>query len=147
MVELKSFHPFQGRPLFGPKTYKINPHTPSAEFPSLSGKTSIRTHGFRQLTQERFSHVSIPFREDLYSDKQIEQETKTFKIHRFHPFQGRPLFGPLRIHSFQPPVEDIGFHPFQGRPLFGPLRLHPFEPEDSEMVSIPFREDLYSDDS
>ncbi len=39
----------------------------------------------------------------------------------------------------------LSFHPFQGRPPFGRLKIHPFSPQKEEVVSIPFREDLHSD--
>ena len=140
-------------------------------FPSLSGKTSIRTHRIRPLGGRPPRVVSIPFREDLYSD---EICLKLFYIAyggSFHPFQGRPLFGlvndtealkkiPHRFVSI-PFREDlysdqakrrglsrsmqIGFHPFQGRPLFGHFHRPTAGRVHLHRVSIPFREDLYSD--
>ena len=93
----------------------------------------------------RVHTVSIPFREDLYSDTYKFNLSPTPTAERFHPFQGRPLFGP-DPRQICTRVGSGSFHPFQGRPLFGQetktLKIHPFEAP----VSIPFREDLYSDD-
>ena len=65
-----SFHPFQGRPLFGRAGGGWCVEPLELEFPSLSGKTSIRTVAKGQKTKPAVS-VSIPFREDLYSDKNV----------------------------------------------------------------------------
>ena len=118
---LSSFHPFQGRPPFGQKetkTARLNPFEP---FPSLSGKTSIRTESEVEWTDARRRMVSIPFREDLHSDQNIRCNVQSQRCYSFHPFQGRPPFGPLRLHPFQPAQEE-SFHPFQGRPPFGQKR-------------------------
>ena len=69
-------------------------------FPSLSGKTSIRT--------------SLP-----------ESQSEETADCSFHPFQGRPLFGPLHLSPYEPEQQD-SFHPFQGRPLFGPEMVDRF---------------------
>ena len=150
-----SFHPFQGRPLFGHSLQERDGVSLGPVFPSLSGKTSIRTGNIDHFVAGSIAYVSIPFREDLYSDV-------TTSIHLciklntcFHPFQGRPLFGPqstradfrVRILRVSIPFrEDLysdqglrglrrlheknGFHPFQGRPLFGlevyKIRVHIF---------------------
>ena len=63
--------------------------------------------------------VSIPFREDLYSDNEYL------------------IPDPRQITT--------SFHPFQGRPLFGHRGKRSNEGGDTVPVSIPFREDLYSD--
>ena len=42
-------------------------------------------------------------------------------------------------------MDERGFHPFQGRPLFGREIVQKAEVVKSYIVSIPFREDLYSD--
>ena len=89
-----SFHPFQGRPLFG--------RDPNAGFYVVE-----------------YDGVSIPFREDLYSDLRLEQSYVQNKLTSFHPFQGRPLFGHKRFFG-----GDVN---------------------PAVQVSIPFREDLYSD--
>ena len=62
------FHPFQGRAPFGPKTLKFHSFEPSVEFPSLSGKSSIRTVTDQKFLLEVYYIVSIPFREELHSD-------------------------------------------------------------------------------
>ena len=65
---IQGFHPFQGRPLFGQVGAKKVDQLDRKMFPSLSGKTSIRTNHPRNTPQTRLHGVSIPFREDLYSD-------------------------------------------------------------------------------
>ena len=118
----QSFHPFQGRPPFGRlKTNAFIPGDEETLFPSLSGKTSIRTPRRIYHFQPRGPEVSIPFREDLHSD--------TYRAHPFspsedgfHPFQGRPPFGPS-VHQKRQDHRNrvVCFHPFQGRPPFGRL--------------------------
>ena len=63
-----SFHPFQGRPLFGHSELYWIAKLAVEKFPSLSGKTSIRTDGSGTRLVPNGPDVSIPFREDLYSD-------------------------------------------------------------------------------
>ena len=88
--------------------------------------------------------VSIPFREDLHSDHNVRTPELRNLHASFHPFQGRPSFGPVRTALMQP-VRALTFpslsgktfirtqagtqlicgdfpkcfHPFQGRPPFG----------------------------
>ena len=62
-------------------------------FPSLSGKTSIRTRRRVVSDQTSSCRVSIPFREDLYSDLAGTILIDSVEFEGFHPFQGRPLFG------------------------------------------------------
>ena len=114
------FHPFQGRPSFGPVPAELAGDAVTYLFPSLSGKTFIRTSyscdlgktvtpWFPSLSGKTFIRtrsrragggrsnvpVSIPFREDLHSDK-LELRKSTSSTGRcFHPFQGRPSFGQL----------------------------------------------------
>ena len=138
-----SFHPFQGRPLFGHAddgllssiTFRLFPslsgktsirtsyvYSDSAEditgFPSLSGKTSIRTRIRQNCDQKRRQIVSIPFREDLYSD---------FYLSCFTSVLDREVSIPFR--------ED----------LYSDFYLSCFTSVLDREVSIPFREDLYSD--
>ena len=112
-----SFHPFQGRPLFGPRRVE-------------------RLCGYIRRK------VSIPFREDLYSDSHPRLTFPLSSAGSFHPFQGRPLFGhghrdpnagfyvvefpslsgktSIRTRKFVDiNTANESFHPFQGRPLFG----------------------------
>ena len=140
-----SFHPFQGRPLFGLKKLSQVQKSTEATFPSLSGKTSIRTIEGTRWSPRKQQGVSIPFREDLYSDSAKDNRGPRDLCFCFHPFQGRPLFGrecffggddlpavsvsiPFREDLYSdsppPPVTHQAssfacFHPFQGRPLFG----------------------------
>ena len=137
------FHPFQGRPPFGHESGSIVRPQNVRGFPSLSGKTSIRTERFVHQEICFGKKVSIPFREDLHSDivdkgvktvKETEgfpslsgktsirttrvSDGKGVKELSFHPFQGRPPFG-LRRHSGGVTHPAYCFHPFQGRPPFG----------------------------
>ena len=121
-MPILGFHPFQGRPSFG-QTYRAHPFSPTQEeFPSLSGKTFIRTDLRSRRSYGVKALVSIPFREDLHSDSYEYYTTQEKITYGFHPFQGRPSFGPrsLKLHPFSP---SQGFHPFQGRPSFGPATL------------------------
>ena len=90
-------------------------------FPSLSGKTSIRTK-LNDLLRR------------IQGDKS------------FHPFQGRPPFGHIRQISYVV-LRAVCFHPFQGRPPFGQIPLLVESILEGMMVSIPFREDLHSDET
>ena len=115
----KSFHPFQGRPLFGQEDVDEVVKTLKIEFPSLSGKTSIRTDNWPTVFLIFPKLVSIPFREDLYSDRlKVEQgalmEVPVVSI----PFR-EDLYSDKHISSNRPSSGCDGFHPFQGRPLFG----------------------------
>ena len=66
-----------------------------------------------------YGQVSIPFREDLYSD----------------------------IHSFEPSQSDIdeGFPSLSGKTSIRTWYIGNKEKSGLDGVSIPFREDLYSD--
>ena len=95
----ESFHPFQGRAPFGPDLLSVLLGTHVPQFPSLSGKSSIRTN---PATHSR------------------RQE----KTGSFHPFQGRAPFGQTgKLHPFEPGQD--GFHPFQGRAPFGQEKYNP----------------------
>ena len=141
-------------------------------FPSLSGKTFIRTPRRHRRGCKWTKSVSIPFREDLHSDEIRFLCRELYNSLRFHPFQGRPSFGllvrlrqPANIVLWFPSLSGktfirtskqrrtscthslLRFHPFQGRPSFG-LRCHVNSLEGTSWsVSIPFREDLHSDRS
>ena len=118
------FHPFQGRPSFGLPKYCNIEFLVRPEFPSLSGKTFIRTWIIWENSPTNQANVSIPFREDLHSDRyrrsnkrsqnkvsipfredlhsdSVSQDTSSGKqTRRFHPFQGRPSFGHRQVcHS------------------------------------------------
>ena len=117
-----SFHPFQGRPLFGP--LKLHPFEPSETetFPSLSGKTSIRTYfGFINSKKGGIS-VSIPFREDLYSDKYHPFSPSQEEIQVSIPFR-EDLYSDTNSYLSVSFSTSSSFHPFQGRPSFGPRSI------------------------
>ena len=113
------FHPFQGRPSFGLTRVTDGKGVVELMFPSLSGKTFIRTIYQRFQGIRNIADVSIPFREDLHSDCDF-----------FNPSTGccHPVSIPFRedLHSdiqrrwSFPGVTGSRFHPFQGRPSFGP---------------------------
>ena len=139
------FHPFQGRPLFGPYSrfgpaYKVH-----YMFPSLSGKTSIRTFQHASTVAETGVLVfpSLSGKTSIRTRLIGWQRTSQVRS-RFHPFQGRPLFG-RRIKGKMIKNKSLSFHPFQGRPLFGHAFSAGMVTPPTCVVSIPFREDLYSD--
>ena len=141
------FHPFQGRPLFGRREY-FKPHRIVwIEFPSLSGKTSIRTvYKAQQVIQNSGKFPSLSGKTSIRTPVRLVTGSRS-AVPGFHPFQGRPLFGQETKRMKLNPFIPDGFHPFQGRPLFGLddiLMLRKLE-MIMEQVSIPFREDLYSD--
>ena len=115
--ESQSFHPFQGRPPFGLAPEIDVPAELRGKFPSLSGKTSIRTEPFG-LHQVLYAAVSIPFREDLHSD-----ELPASKLTK----KDQKVSIPFR--------ED----------LHSDLKILKASRLGVIMVSIPFREDLHSD--
>ena len=133
-----SFHPFQGRPSFGLRQMTKTGGICFLKFPSLSGKTFIRTSPRNRRHHRRQTRVSIPFREDLHSDAQKKYKKQKQSQASFHPFQGRPSFGRNRILNTAG-RPSYGFHPFQGRPSFGPYKSHPFSPEDDEVSFHPFQ--------
>ena len=138
------FHPFQGRPLFG----LVGPD--GRVYPVVRGFHPFQGRPLfgrgRNIGRWPCGHgrVSIPFREDLYSDQKRIRLINRIRYCSFHPFQGRPLFGLIR--QVDPESEDVkGFHPFQGRPSFGHENYKAQIANLEEQVSIPFREDLHSD--
>ena len=141
------FHPFQGSALFGlhrrPGWTGLPIHPfPSLSgktsirtlavvgsliargwmFPSLSGKTSIRTEIERQTKTLRIHPVSIPFREDLYSDVEfiIDPHGKTYTV--FPSLSGKTSIRTIIDPHGKTYTVVGGFHPFQGRPLFGQIK-------------------------
>ena len=87
--------------------------------------------------------VSIPFREDLHSDE--TQEVLNLLEQKMFP----SLSGKTSIRTWKGrgilATKKKRFHPFQGRPLFGRPEYKAKDVLQSCAVSIPFREDLYSD--
>ena len=135
------FHPFQGKPSFGLRRIVVPNPADDLTFPSLSGKTFIRTE--LSSTREWLTRtaVSIPFRENLHSDALKDFIEILRKARSFHPFQGKPSFGHGAVHVRRP--GDKRFHPFQGKPSFGLVRTKSVRA--FRTVSIPFRENLHSD--
>ena len=113
------FHPFQGRPLFGLDPEEMEVVKQIFAFPSLSGKTSIRTTAKICLT--------------LY-----------YIAYGFHPFQGRPLFGLLE-NCRQYGYPSGLFPSLSGKTSIRTNKLQKIRLSVRPLVSIPFREDLYSD--
>ena len=165
------FHPFQGRAPFGRFVYvdaddfkpelvsipfreelhsdltveKSQRSGSTRTFPSLSGKSSIRTKTGRPGCHFPVADVSIPFREELHSDSKLPGVTQVTlflvsipfreELHsdlpysgrsglwagcRFHPFQGRAPFGQTGNQEDMGSRRRPSFHPFQGRAPFGP---------------------------
>ena len=70
-----------------------NQNAETSRFPSLSGKSSIRTTGEIFALEYWTLQVSIPFREELHSDATRPTFDRVAFSRRFHPFQGRAPFG------------------------------------------------------
>ena len=164
----KSFHPFQGRPSFGLAAWKDLLSILKRAFPSLSGKTFIRTLRTNHRRNRDRGKVSIPFREDLHSDRAIAQKSVQIRDAVSIPFR-EDLHSDISEFMKILEVTKTSFHPFQGRPSFGQGRqaysvrreINRFPSlsgktfirteKIAEMVdrfywvSIPFREDLHSD--
>ena len=113
--QLLDFHPFQGRAPFGLTGQFVSYQREFREFPSLSGKSSIRTAWYGHKDPDAGFYVSIPFREDLYSDTFATGLRVIPCIPRFHPFQGRPSFGPYKVHGFNPSTEEVQFPSLSGK--------------------------------
>ena len=163
------FHPFQGRPPFGLRNGQGN-SSGDKSFHPFQGRAPFGRCRPHEQRGRRPGTVSIPFREELYSDSIPSPAPRWSRQTCFHPFQGRPLFGQNFLQNDLWDVPGVGFHPFQGRPLFG-LRpdgrceavitakfpslsgktsirtgqTRQICRSGSVRVSIPFREDLYSD--
>ena len=113
------FHPFQGRPSFGPSLVESHQAHNKIRFPSLSGKTFIRTRlGFSA------GSCITPWFPSLSGKTFIRTLTKhgvlsSRTVPGFHPFQGRPSFGLIHATHHRYDFRVRSFHPFQGRPSFG----------------------------
>ena len=116
----RSFHPFQGRPSFGHSCIESSRPCDLIVFPSLSGKTFIRTRLRSVQTDTQTRRSFHPFQGRPSFGRHVYLKIGKRLFESFHPFQGRPSFG-LRFHN---PPNTKSFHPFQGRPSFGrfPLR-------------------------
>ena len=116
-------------------------------FPSLSGKSSIRTGHSRVPDSSQNSHVSIPFREELHSDVLASILIEIGRWNSFHPFQGRAPFGPIRIRLSVTPGRVKVSIPFREELHSDKERLKKVVNTMNSGVSIPFREELHSDPS
>ena len=87
-------------------------------FPSLSGKTSIRTITFKVQLDVDAPKVSIPFREDLYSDRTSQSRRLRMVPDVSIPFR-EDLYSDIILKNRKLRKYSLCFHPFQGRPLFG----------------------------
>ena len=138
----RCFHPFQGRPSFGQIQAAFCGREKGVWFPSLSGKTFIRTRTNTAVLSDDGLRVSIPFREDLHSDTLSPARLRTSPVTVSIPFREdlhsdkaaltaanteKQVSIPFRedLHSDSstshsaPAHIRVGFHPFQGRPSFG----------------------------
>ena len=114
-----SFHPFQGRAPFGHVFDQAKRADFRIRFPSLSGKSSIRTNSRKRLQNQRCSQVSIPFREELHSDKPLLKGIAVVSNREFPSLSGKSS---IRTNS-----------------LYQKAKI------TASLVSIPFREELHSD--
>ena len=139
------FHPFQGRPLFGLLELFYIAFGPRSCFHPFQGRPLFGQLQLVQTDQIKTEVVSIPFREDLYSDSNCGSESRNQRPERFPSLSGKTSIRTRGAGGCDQMTSSASFHPFQGRPLFGRgLSLINFYPM-AIMVSIPFREDLYSD--
>ena len=88
--------------------------------------------------------VSIPFREDLYSDVLLIDWYQSAGILGFHPFQGRPLFGHIKELEYVI-LRTEQFPSLSGKTSIRTSLSARMVGFTLPSVSIPFREDLYSD--
>ena len=115
-----SFHPFQGRPSFG---LYDDPEVSKAEFPCFHPFQGRPSFGLKKVTHViNYEMVSIPFREDLHSDYFVEFHY--FHLHGFPSLSGK-TFIRTKIDMVLQNIGRRGFHPFQGRPSFGPTIMGP----------------------
>ena len=139
------FHPFQGRPPFGRPALGRHIFFSRSRFPSLSGKTSIRTQG---CNAQRFGYLPDRF-PSLSGKTSIRTILKLFYLaygpRRFPSLSGKTSIRTGVFCESQGSRRRFGFHPFQGRPPFGQVGAKKVDQLDRKMVSIPFREDLHSD--
>ena len=70
-------------------------------FPSLSGKSSIRTQAGWPSCDGRLGCVSIPFREDLYSDKQIDVSKTLVYEFRFPSLSGKTFIRTVKVKQVE----------------------------------------------
>ena len=111
------FHPFQGRAPFGQYVEGLIGIQKFLMFPSLSGKSSIRTQ-WTSWSWSRDNRLSFhPFQGRApFGLRRLGNLSACVK-RRFHPFQGRAPFGLVQYSTyFHAP---FSFHPFQGRAPFG----------------------------
>ena len=137
------FHPFQGRAPFGQEIEKETQTLKLNAFPSLSGKSSIRTFLDQSLSGATFWIVSIPFREELHSDKQID--TSKSIVYEFRvsiPFREELHSDSARTAGF---TLSSGFPSLSGKSSIRTFFTDPNGNIIQYVVSIPFREELDSD--
>ena len=137
------FHPFQGRPLFGLSGF-FDAEVKEVEcFHPFQGRPLFGLRCDAQVVG-LIPEVSIPFREDLYSDFSIRISLQVNSSASFHPFQGRPLFG--RLHQVYYCAPDrVRFPSLSGKTSIRTGNRILSHRGRKLPVSIPFREDLYSD--
>ena len=141
-IRQSRFHPFQGRPLFGRRSGAQVRQGSVGKFPSLSGKTSIRTW-VKVLLTLTSTFVSIPFREDLYSDR-TGQARICADNQVSIPFR-EDLYSD--VNSERAYFQDLipRFPSLSGKTSIRTYLQRWFNSVEEPKVSIPFREDLYSD--
>ena len=117
----EGFPSLSGKTFIRTQIYHVAYGPRASEFPSLSGKTFIRTAA-REIAKEtkRFK-VSIPFREDLHSDIDYIEEQEIKEVFVSIPFR-EDLHSDSKLQAIRLPGRPLSFHPFQGRPSFGPRK-------------------------
>ena len=138
------FHPFQGRPLFGQAIAFLVTGDASYLFPSLSGKTSIRTNSRKRLQNQRCSQVSIPFREDLYSDEVLFYRGGQEAIFQFPSLSGKTSIRTTSGFTADQAMDAVVSIPFREE-LHSDFKDFISILKTAQNVSIPFREELHSD--
>ena len=113
-------------------------------FPSLSGKSSIRTSAKEGILNITRRVVSIPFREELHSDSKYLSKQRLTRNNVSIPFR-EELHSDKSWCRRQTRWRVTCFHPFQGRAPFGLQVLTKLPVTLTGDVSIPFREELHSD--
>ena len=99
------FHPFQGRPSFGRIGVVYFAFDSDKAFPSLSGKTFIRTLKERKRSIKNKDLVSIPFREDLHSDPHPMPVEENSPARKFPSLSGKTF---IRTPEIDVPAELRG---------------------------------------
>ena len=169
--ELESFHPFQGRPSFGRRDFRVRVLSACESFHPFQGRPSFGPGTQKETQQRSRQQVSIPFREDLHSDAADGSKLRPIYVRRFPSLSGKTFIRtikqlPYRFilarvfpslsgkTSIRTKVEQgalmevpVWFPSLSGKTSIRTPRRVFCRPRLYKGVSIPFREDLHSDKS